>query len=202
MILAPLEDSKERPLRSQLEILHQEGYQRVMVKGTVVRIEDCLNGGMLDCLSEKINAIKQSDNQTIYLVIDRVEVRAGDDEQRARVGESVQAAFFEGRGSCRVAVVGGECADFSNRFEADGIVFEKPNPNFFSFNNPYGACPLCQGYGSVIGIDENMVVPNRSRSIYENAVACWNGDKMQEVKREFVRHAATISIPIHKPYYE
>ena len=202
MILSPLEDSKERPLRSQLEILHQEGYQRVMVKGTVVRIEDCLNAGMLDCLNEKNNTIKQSDNQTIYLVIDRLEIRLGDDEQRARIAESVQAAFFEGRGSCRITVVGDTDADFSNRFEADGITFEKPNPNFFSFNNPYGACPTCQGYGSVIGIDENLVVPNKSRSIYENAIVCWNGDKMQDVKREFIRHAAVIDFPIHKPYYE
>ena len=204
MILAPLEDSKERPLRSQLEILHQEGYQRVMVKGTVVRIEDCLNGGMLDGLT--------------YLVVDRLEVRPDDDEQRARIAESVQAAFFEGRGTC--SVFSDQCSafsvdgdsqlttnhstlnTFSNRFEADGITFEKPNPNFFSFNNPYGACPTCQGYGSVIGIDENMVVPNKSRSIYENAIVCWNGDKMQEVKREFIRHAAVIDFPIHKPYYE
>ncbi len=187
MILAPLEDSKERPLRSQLDILRQEGYQRVMVKGTVVRIED-LDSVELD--------------KEVYLVIDRIELHPGDDEQVARIAESVQAAFFEGRGCCRIAIVGGTTADFSNRFEADGITFEKPNPNFFSFNNPYGACPTCQGYGSVIGIDENLVVPNKSRSIYENAIVCWNGDKMQEVKRDFIRHAAVIDFPIHKPYYE
>ena len=187
MILSPLEDSRERPLRQQLDILHQEGYQRAVVKGTVVRIDD------LDTV--------QLDGD-VYLLVDRLEVRRGDDGQPARVAESVQAAFFEGRGSCRVAEVGGGTADFSNRFEADGITFEKPNPNFFSFNNPYGACPTCQGYGSVIGIDENLVVPNKSRSIYENAVVCWNGDKMQEVKREFMRHAAVIDFPIHTPYYE
>ncbi len=191
MILAPLEDSKERPLRSQLDILHQEGYQRVMVKGTVMRIEDTANVEL---------------GKEAYLVIDRVTVDASDDELKARIAESVQAAFFEGRGTCRIMVlsdsVAEKPADFSNRFEADGITFEKPNPNFFSFNNPYGACPTCQGYGSVIGIDENLVVPNKSRSIYENAVVCWNGDKMQEVKRDFIRHAAVIDFPIHKPYYE
>ena len=187
MILAPLEDSKERPLRSQLDILHQEGYQRVMVKGTVVRIDD-LDSVELD--------------KEVYLVIDRIELHPDDDGLAARIAESVQAAFFEGRGSCRISVVNGTTADFSNRFEADGITFEKPNPNFFSFNNPYGACPTCQGYGSVIGIDENLVVPNKSRSIYEGAVVCWNGDKMQEVKRDFIRHAAVIDFPIHKPYYE
>lgn len=187
LVLAPLEDSQERPLRSQLDILRQEGYQRIMVKGTVVRIEDC-DGVEL--------------NSDVYLVIDRVEVRPDDDGQTARIAESVQAAFFEGRGTCRIAEVGGAAADFSNRFEADGITFEKPNPNFFSFNNPYGACPTCQGYGSIIGIDENLVVPNKSRSIYEGAVVCWNSDKMQEVKRDFIRHAAVVDFPIHKPYYE
>ena len=190
MILAPLEDSRERPLRQQIDILHQEGYQRVMAKGTVVRIDD-LEGVELD--------------GDVYLVVDRVEVKPGDDGLVARVAESVQSAFFEGRGSCSIADEGPEgqqMANFSNRFEADGITFEKPNPNFFSFNNPYGACPTCQGYGHIIGIDENLVVPNKSRSVYDNAVVCWNGDKMQDVKREFIRHAAVINFPIHKPYYD
>ena len=181
LILAPLADSKERPLRSQIDILHQEGYQRIMVKGTIVKIEDAAN-------------IELGDN--VQLVVDRIDVHHGDDEQRARIAESVQSAFFEGRGTCLVNDV-----PFSNRFEADGITFEKPNPNFFSFNNPYGACPVCQGYGHVIGIDENTVIPNKSRSIYENAVVCWNGDKMQEWKRDFIRHAAVIDFPIHTPYY-
>ena len=187
MILAPVSGSKERPLESQLEILHQEGYQRVMVKGTVVRIED-------------VATVKLEGD--VRLVIDRVELRCDDDGQMARVAESVQSAFFEGRGECVIHPEGHEAVAFSNRFEADGITFEKPNANFFSFNNPYGACPTCQGYGSVIGIDENLVVPNKSRSIYDNAIVCWNGDKMQDVKREFIRHAAVIDFPIHKPYYE
>lgn len=190
LIMAPLEGSEERPLRTQLEILEQEGYQRVMMKGTVVRIEDWLESG------------DKNEEGECFLVVDRIEVRQGDEEQRSRVGESVQSAFFEGRGACVVQWEEGQRTEFSNRFEADGIVFEKPNPNFFSFNNPYGACPTCQGYGSVIGIDENMVVPNKSRSIYENAVVCWNGDKMQEVKRDFIRHAAVIDFPIHTPYYQ
>lgn len=193
LIMSPLEGTKERPLRSQLEILLQEGYQRVMVKGTVVKIESWLESGERGA---------ESGEQDVMLVVDRIEVHPDDDEQRSRVGESVQSAFFEGRGACRVQTMDGAGSDFSNRFEADGITFEKPNPNFFSFNNPYGACPTCQGYGSVIGIDENIVVPNRSRSIYENAVVCWNGDKMQDVKREFIRHAAVIDFPIHTPYYQ
>ncbi len=187
LILAPLEDTKERPLRSQLDILHQEGYQRVMVKGTIVRIED-LDNVELD--------------GDVMLVVDRIELHPDDDQQGARIAESVQSAFFEGRGTCAVFSEQHSMATFSNRFEADGITFEKPNPNFFSFNNPYGACPTCQGYGSVIGIDENLVVPNKSRSIYDNAIVCWNGDKMQDVKRDFIRHAAVIDFPIHTPYYQ
>lgn len=203
LILAPLEDSKERPLRQQLEILQQEGYQRVMLKGTVLRIEDWLETG------ERMESGKMrvEGDATIpgklstFLVVDRVEVSSDDDGQAARVAESVQSAFFEGRGTC-VIFADGHYAEFSNRFEADGMVFEKPNVNFFSFNNPYGACPTCQGYGHVIGIDEHLVVPNQSRSIYENAVVCWNGEKMQDVKREFIKHAAVVGFPIHKPYYE
>ena len=185
LILAPLTDSKERPLRQQLDILRQEGYQRVMVKGTIVRIEDS-------------DGIELGDK--VYLVVDRVELRSDDDGLAARIAESVQAAFFEGRGEC--CIQGAEFCTFSNRFEADGITFEKPNPNFFSFNNPYGACPTCQGYGNVIGIDENLVIPNKSRSIYDNAVVCWSGEKMQDVKREFIRHAAVIDFPIHTPYFQ
>ena len=198
LILAPLTDSKERPLRQQLEILQQEGYQRVMIKGTILKIEDT-------------DGVELGDS--VMLVVDRIEVHHGDDEQGARAAESVQSAFFEGRGTCCVSAEcraqsaelstpNSELSTFSNRFEADGITFEKPNPNFFSFNNPYGACPTCQGYGSIIGIDENLVVPNKSRSIYENAIVCWNGDKMQDVKREFIRHAAVIDFPIHTPYFQ
>ncbi len=193
LILAPLENSSARPLASQLDILRQEGYVRVMVQGSILRIEDILASPDLDVMKGQADCM---------LVIDRVEVHRDDDDQLPRLGESVQAAFFEGRGACTISVVDGPTRQFSNRFEADGISFEKPNPNFFSFNNPYGACPDCQGYGSIIGIDENMVVPNKSRSVYDNAVVCWNGDKMQQWKLDFIRHAAVIDFPIHKPYFE
>lgn len=188
MIMSPLTATDERPLRSQIEILHQEGYQRLMVKGTVVRIEDWLQSGAYE--------------DEVLLIVDRIELHHGDDSQMARVAESVQSAFFEGRGACVVQPIGGAQASFSNRFEADGITFEKPNPNFFSFNNPYGACPTCQGYGSIIGIDENLVVPNKTKSIYDDAIVCWNGDKMKEWKQHFIRLSYDMEFPIHKPYYE
>ena len=206
-IFAPLLTGKDHPLRPQLEMLHQEGFMRVAVKGTVVRIEDYLASGAADPVS----------GQTIddvTLLVDRIQVHANDpvsgltiDDQTARVAESVQTAFFEGRGSCIVHSEqpdGGasETRHFSNRFEADGITFEKPNPNFFSFNNPYGACPTCGGYGTVIGIDENLVVPNKGLSIYDDAVVCWRGDKMSEWKTHFIRLAAKLDFPIHTPYCE
>lgn len=191
LIYSPLQATKERPMRGQLEMLHQEGFVRISVKGTIVRIEDYLS-------AEKVEA------EEALLLVDRIQVHPGDDEQTARIAESVQTAFFEGRGACQVHYENGEGENvvrcFSNLFEADGIVFEKPNPNFFSFNNPYGACPTCQGYGSIVGIDEDIVVPNKSLSVYEDCVVCWRGDKMQEWKSHFIRHAAKLDFPIHTPY--
>ena len=206
-IFAPLLTGKDHPLRPQLEMLHQEGFMRVAVKGTVVRIEDYLASGAADPVSGQTT-------DDVTLLVDRIQVHANDpvsgltiDDQTARVAESVQTAFFEGRGSCIVHSEqpdGGasETRHFSNRFEADGITFEKPNPNFFSFNNPYGACPTCGGYGTVIGIDENLVVPNKGLSIYDDAVVCWRGDKMSEWKTHFIRLAAKLDFPIHTPYCE
>ncbi len=203
MILAPLQVTEEHDLRSQLQLLLQEGFVRVSLDGTIVRIEELL-------AAEEI-MLSQS---TPMLLVDRLTV-SHDDEQLARIAESVQTAFFEGRGSCIIEeLISAEVQainnnvetsaprrhSFSNRFEADGIVFEKPNPNFFSFNNPYGACPTCQGYGSVIGIDENLVIPNKTLSLYEDCVACWKGEKLSEYKKDFLRLAAHYDFPVHTPY--
>ncbi len=192
MLLAPLTVSLERPLRTQLEILLQEGFLRISIAGTVVRIEDYLAAG----------SAAADTSQEVLLLIDRIGVRHGDDNQMARVAESVQTAFFEGHGSCVVQTVGDtpQRHNFSNRFEADGITFEKPNPNFFSFNNPYGACPRCQGNGNIIGIDEDIVVPNKQLSVYDNAVVCWRGEKMSEWKRDLIRASVKMDFPIHTPY--
>ena len=192
MILAPLKADTSDQLDGQLSMLQQEGFVRISVKGTVVRIEDYLATPHDKCVS-------------LDLVVDRVHTDAANDDQRSRVAESVQSAFFEGRGACSITSQPADSdtmqrADFSNRFEADGITFEKPNPNFFSFNNPYGACPTCQGYGSTIGIDENIVVPNKSLSIYEDAVVCWRGEKMNEWKQMLIQLASRMDFPIHKPY--
>lgn len=196
MLFAPLEITKERPLDAQLQILHQEGFVRVQIGGEIIRIEDFLP-----------TYKKSGTYANPLLLVDRVVLRHNDDDQVARIGESIQTAFFEGRGTCMIAENSGsndgdsyQYHPFSNRFEADGITFEKPNPNFFSFNNPYGACPTCQGYGSVIGIDEHMVVPNKQLSIYEDAVVCWRGEKMSEWKNHLIRLSGRMGFPIHTPY--
>lgn len=193
-LYAPLLLDADHALRPQLEMLHQEGFMRIAVKGTIVRIEDFL--------------ASQADDETdVTLLVDRITVRHGDDDQLARISESVQTAFFEGRGNCLVQSQkpdsnSAHIQSFSNRFEADGITFEKPNPNFFSFNNPYGACPTCGGYGSVIGISEDLVVPNKSLSVYEDAVVCWRGEKMSEWKSQLIRLSGKLNFPIHTPYCE
>lgn len=191
IVYAPLTYSNAQPLRPQLEMLLQEGFMRIAVKGTIVRIEDYLN--------------TPSEEGETMLLVDRIQVHPGDDDQLARISESVQTAFFEGRGSCIIKAEDTEhndlgTASFSNRFEADGITFEKPNPNFFSFNNPYGACPTCQGYGNVMGIDEDIVVPNKTLSVYEDCVVCWRGEKMSEWKAHFIRMASRLDFPVHTPY--
>lgn len=195
ILFAPLEISKQRPLQSQLEILHQEGFVRARIDGQVERIEDYL---------KEVKATAMAKVKEALLLVDRIALKHGDDDQLARVSESVQTAFFEGRGTCWVEHSSGDnephIHTFSNRFEADGITFEKPNPNFFSFNNPYGACPTCQGYGSIIGIDEDIVVPNKHLSVYEGAVVCWKGEKMGEWLSWFVRQAGRHEFPIHTPY--
>ena len=189
VLYSPLAASDDRPYDKQLKILQQEGFVRVSVDGTMMHIDDFDAG---------------SQPREVLLVIDRIRVHHNDDDQLARISESVQTAFFEGRGACRVTCQTADgkesSAAFSNRFEADGITFEKPNPNFFSFNNPYGACPTCQGYGQIIGIDENIVVPNKSLSVYEGAVTCWKGDKMGEWKTHLIKQSPKMGFPIHTPY--
>lgn len=191
ILYAPLNYCQEHPLRPQLEMLQQEGFMRIAVDGKITRIDDFL-------------ASDAPDGET-RLLVDRIQVRHNDDDQLARISESTQTAFFEGRGYCVVTAENAdheiiETSSFSNKFEADGMVFEKPNPNFFSFNNPYGACPTCQGYGSVMGIDEDIVVPNKAISVFEDCVVCWRGEKMSEWKSHFIRLASKIDFPIHTPY--
>ena len=191
-ILAPIMLPEGRTLKDHLSLLLQQGFYRVMANGEILRIEDFMNTDV-------------DDSTDVKLLIDRVKVNEQVHEELSRISDSVQTAFYEGKECCQViADINGEksSAEFSSRFEADGIVFESPTVNMFAFNNPYGACPTCQGFGSVIGIDPDLVFPNKSLSIYENAVACWRGEKMSEWKDALIRTAHHFDFPIHKPYFE
>lgn len=181
-----------RDLKEQLDILLKEGYSRVEVKGETVRIDDLLK-------EKKMPAAKD-----VLLMIDRLTCD-NDRVAISRFSESIETAFFEGEGECMVRFYpenGTEEYIYSNRFEADGMTFEEPTDLMFSFNSPVGACPRCEGFGKVIGIDENLVVPNRNLSVYEDAVVCWRGEKMSEWKNEFIRDSAKYDFPIHRPYFE
>lgn len=191
-ILCPLILKHNRPLQSQLKILLQQGFTRLLVDGKVVRIEEAIDS-------------KFDKKAELSIVVDRVLIKADDEDLPSQLADSIQTAFYEGEGSCSCMI---EVADknwvetFSNRFEADGITFEEPSTNLFSFNNPFGACKTCEGFGSIIGIDEDLVIPNKSLSVYEDAVACWKGEKLSEWKDELTKNAYKFDFPIHKPWFE
>ena len=193
VVLAPLHIVEDRTFRRQLEMAVQEGYVRLWHKGDFVRIDDFL---------AQPGAAEQAKIEDFYLLIDRMAV---DDtkEYLSRLTDSVETAMYEGDGICRLVFLPSNIMyEFSTRFEADGIMFEQPGENMFSFNSPLGACPVCEGFGRVIGIDESLVVPNTSLSVYEGCVQCWHGEKMGVWKEEFCKRAAKDGFPIFKPYYE
>ena len=180
-----------RTLNEQLEILQKEGFSRVELSGKFERIEDIL--------ASKENIKPDS----LLLLIDRLTCDK-DAANISRFSESIETAFFEGEGDCVIRFYGKktESFDFSRHFEADGIQFEEPSDLMFSFNSPVGACPVCEGFGRVMGIDEDLVIPNKSLSVYEDAVVCWKGEKMSEWKNEFIHAAGRYDFPIHRPYFE
>lgn len=193
-ILAPLYISEGRSLKKQLEMEMQQGYSRIYHKNEFRRIED-----FVETLPDIDNAKEHDD---IYIIIDRMAV---DDSREiiSRVIDSCETAFYEGHGTCRILLIPSNITyDFSTRFEADGMTFEEPNDNMFSFNSPLGACPACEGFGNVMGIDERLVIPNSSLSVYDGCVQCWHGEKMKMWQEEFCRRAAKNNFPIFKPYFE
>ena len=194
MVLAPLPMVKDRTLTKQLEIELQQGYNRIYYNNQVINIsdaEDMAEKGEID-----------SSGKGVYLIIDRMSVSREKDAV-SRLIDSTETAFYEGDGSCRLVFLPSHITyDFSQRFEADGMKFEEPNDNMFSFNSPLGACPTCEGFGSIIGIDEKLVIPNTSLSVADGCVQCWHGERMGEWQREFCRRAQRDNFPIFKPYYE
>ncbi|OJU48696.1 MAG: excinuclease ABC subunit A [Bacteroidales bacterium 45-6] len=181
-----------RTIREQLEILQKEGFSRVEVDGEMVRID------------ELISSKTSVDAEKTLLVIDRLSADK-DNASISRLSQSTETAFYEGDGLCILRFyteTGTEEFSYSKKFEADGMEFEEPTDLMFSFNSPVGACPKCEGFGRVVGIDENLVVPNKSLSVYEEAVVCWRGEKMSEWKNQFIHAAAKHNFPIHRPYFE
>lgn len=193
MVLCPIRLPEGRSLRQQLEMYIQSGFVRLLTpEGEVVRIEDYL---------ESVPA-KKMDTSGESLTIDRLTVSQSKDVI-SRLVDSAETAFYEGNGECVLKFVpSGETCIFSTRFEADGMTFEELSDNLFSFNSPVGACPECQGFGRIIGIDEQLVIPNSALSIYEGAVVCWRGEKMSEWKNWFIRFNSERGFPIFKPYFQ
>ena len=189
MIAAPLTLGRGQGIIEKLTLLLSDGLMRVWTKGETRLIED-----ILPQVDEKTRA------EEILVVIDRARIAADDDTQ-TRMRDSVARAFSYGEGICTVITDKG-ATEFSSRFEADGIQFEHPSEHLFSFNNPLGACPRCEGYGKVIGIDEDLVIPDKSKTIYEDAVACWRGETMRKWKEQLVENAYKFDFPIHTPFHE
>ncbi|PLX19868.1 MAG: excinuclease ABC subunit A [Salinivirgaceae bacterium] len=186
MILAPVKFEDDT-----LERLKMRGYSRIICSTKEIRLNEI----------EDVSTLKMCDD--VFLVVDRV-IGNDDEDNVSRMADSIETAFFEGHGACTIMLMEQNEVkkDFSNRFELDGILFEEPNEHFFSFNSPLGACRRCDGYGQTIGIDPDLVIPDKSLSIYEDAVACWRGEKMSEWKDELINSADKFDFPIHRPFFE
>ena len=193
LICSPLIMKNGRSVLEEAELLLQQGFSRIETRDGIKRIDQLLAENKADFCSDQCN-----------IVIDRLQA-SQDEDNLSRMADSVETAFFEGHGSCIVKIYESDKVTektFSNLFEADGMEFEEPTEHLFSFNNPVGACPSCEGYGKVIGIDEGLVVPDKSLSIYQDAIACWKGESMQKWKNQLIQNASSFNFPIHKPYYE
>ena len=195
-VLAPLVPREGRTLMEQLDIDMKQGFARVEVNREIMRIEDYLI---------KLQSEGESKKANVYLLIDRM-TSDTDQASISRLTDSAETAMYEGDGTCMLRFYSADGSTqlftFSTKFEADGIAFEEPTDQMFSFNSPIGACPTCEGFGRVIGIDEQLVIPNRALSVYEGAVVCWRGEKMSEWQKEFLREAPAHNFPIFTPYYE
>jgi len=189
-IMCPLYPHNNRRLKEELAVLLQKGFVRVYQNGMILKIETLL--------ADKTLANGPIEPHSMWVVVDRIRPD-GTEETINRMGDSVQTAFFEGKGDCYIEE-NGKQHHFSDRFELDGITFEQPTANFFSFNNPFGACPRCEGYGKIIGIDEDLVIPDKSKSVFEGAIAPWRGEKMRLWLKKLIDHSLKFDFPIHRAF--
>ena len=199
VVMSPVHMHENRTLKRQLEMYLQQGYVRMFYHGEFHRIDEFSED------EQAVNQLEQAMNEShetqMWLLIDRLSVDTEKDVI-SRLIDSAETALYEGDGACRLMFLPSNISyDFSTRYEADGMTFEEPNENMFSFNSPLGACPTCEGFGSIIGIDERLVIPNTSLSVYEGCVQCWHGDKMKMWQDEFCRRAVKDDFPIFEPYY-
>lgn len=205
VIIVPFKQHANRATREELNILMQKGFSRMYIRksgvkslesGVIERIEDLLEKN--DQELKKQLSTPNSQLQT-FVLIDRIVTKEFEEDDIHRLSDSIGTAFYEGEGEMYVEINNKELLHFSNKFELDGIQFEEPVPNLFSFNNPYGACPTCEGFSQVLGIDEDLVIPDKRLSVYEGAVAPWKGEKLGWWREQFVKHAGKFGFPIHKP---
>ncbi|MGB8192682.1 MAG: excinuclease ABC subunit UvrA [Chitinophagaceae bacterium] len=188
-ILIPFRQHRNRQAGEELNILVQKGFSRMYINREVVRIEDEL---------AKASSLNYPPGSA-YVLVDRIVVKEFDEDDRHRLGDSVGTAFYEGEGDLYVEVNGSTMLHFNNRFELDGLQFEEPVPNLFSFNNPFGACPVCEGFSQVLGIDADLVIPDKRLSVYEGAIAPWKGEKLGLWREQFIKASRKFDFPIHKP---
>ncbi|OQP61405.1 excinuclease ABC subunit A [Niastella vici] len=191
LILIPFKQHKNRKPLEELNILMQKGFSR-LYNGEILRIEE-----LIDAANEKGSGPKLTGD--VYVLVDRLVVKEFDEDDRHRMADSIGTAFYEGEGELMLEVNGSTKLNFSNRFELDGMQFEEPVPNLFSFNNPFGACPTCEGFSQVLGIDEDLVIPDKRLSVYDGGVAPWKGEKLGLWKDQFIRGARKFDFPVHKP---
>ncbi len=191
-LFIPFKTKYERTIAQELNLYLQKGYTRISLDDKLVRVEEVLEGFQ--------NGEQSTQSDAIKILVDRFVVKHSDEDNLKRIGDSVQTAFYESEGECLVEILGEGITNFNNRFELDGLIFPEPTPLLFNYNNPFGACPKCEGYGRVIGIDVDKVVPNKKLSVYEGAIACWKGEKYGLWKEHLVRNAHHFDFPIHKEY--
>ena len=209
VIIVPFKQHANREIREELNILMAKGFSRMALPNLEkdgalepMRIEELMEFPDTDLrkrLLDKTSKVPHSGGAGAYVLIDRIVTKEFDEDDLHRLSDSIGIAFYEGEGEMYYELDGKEIRHFSNKFELDGIQFEEPVPNLFSFNNPYGACPTCEGFSLVLGIDGDLVIPDKRLSVYEGAVACWRGEKMSEWKDAFMRGAGAVNFPIHKP---
>jgi len=190
VIISPLQIDSSNQNTKHLEKLKQQGFLRILKNGNLIEIDELIKGNDIDL------------NDT-FLVTDRISIDFSNEDNQIRFADSIQIAFAEGRGECGIFRLGDNSISwFNNRFELDGLEFQEPNEHFFTFNNPFGACKLCEGYGQIIGVDEDLVIPNKSLSVYEGAILPWKGETMGEYLNELIYNASKFDFPIHRPINE